>query len=141
MLRRRPTLRAASAIGLVVAVGALVGCDHAKLDAQMQSVAARECASLLERHITGATPPAKITLNGVTLDLGGDPSAFYERLQALRGPDAFPSGGPGYSSTETRAGVISDKCKTGSSAATKPGAPTTTTTTTTEPLVRPGPGG
>ncbi|MGI8664394.1 MAG: hypothetical protein ACR2LQ_14475 [Acidimicrobiales bacterium] len=118
--------------GLVIAGALLGGCAPRGLDAQQQRVEARECASLLERHITGRQPPRSIVIDGTSIDLGTDPGGFYRQLEAARGPDAFALVGEKPASAQ-RASFVSDLCKAkdASSSSSSPSASTTTTTITT----------
>ena len=103
--RRRISLGVAALAGVV----AMAGCAPAHLDAQQQQAEAKECASLLERHVVGNLR-GKIVVDDQTIGLGSDPAGFYRQLEAARGPDDF-SFAEGKALTSQRASYISDLCK------------------------------
>jgi hypothetical protein len=120
---------------VVAAALAAAGCTPSGFDAQQANAEARECASLLERHVTGRRPPTRIVVDGATIDIGTDPDGFYSVLEEKRGPDDFPLTG-GRAETAQRASYISDLCKakdasTSSRSSSSSSASTTSTTTTT----------
>ena len=117
---------------MVAALVALAGCTPSGFDAEQAKAEARECASLLERHVTGRTTPGRIVVDGKTIDLGKDPDGFYSVLEAERGPDDFPLTG-GRAETAQRASYISDLCKAkdATSSSTRSASTTASTTTST----------
>ena len=122
---------------VVAAAVAVAGCTSSSLDAEQAKAEARECASLLERHVSGRTPPGRIVVDGKTIDLGADPDGFYSVLEEERGPDDFPLTG-GRAETAQRASFISDLCKAKDASSRTTTTTTTTTTTSTLPLATPG---
>jgi hypothetical protein len=116
---------------LVMAVaGALAACGSATLDRQQQEATSRECISLLDRRATRGNITVEFRLDGDTFDLGRDPTAFYDALRRLRGPDAFPLDASNESDTG-RQDVVRRKC----SGSDPPTTTTSTTTTTTSTAV------
>jgi len=75
-------------VAAILGVGALAGCGTpAHLDTQEQVAFARECASLVERNVSEATPPRRAQLGGETLTL--DSPSFYSILERLRGSSTY----------------------------------------------------
>lgn len=121
--------RSRTLLALVAAAAVtVVGCAPSGLDAEQAKAEARECASLLERHVSGRTPPGRIVVDGTTIDLGSDAERFYSVLEDERGPEDFPLTG-GRAATAQRASFISDLCKAKDASSSA----STSTTTTVAP--------
>jgi hypothetical protein len=87
--QRRVAARVVCSVAAILGVGALAGCGTpAHLDTQEQVAFARECASLVERNVSEATPPRRATLGGETLTLSSA-SSFYSILQRIRGSSTY----------------------------------------------------
>lgn len=110
---------------LSIAVLGLAACGGPALDAQQQQVEARECASLVERHVARAGGNGTITLDGQKLALD-EPIRFYEMLSKLRPPSVFRMDDK-RTFRYSRSALVSDLCK---DKGTAPGATSTTTSTT-----------
>jgi hypothetical protein len=114
------------AVAVLLAVVSLSSCAQKGLDAEQQQAEARECASLVERHVAKSTDQqGTTTLDGQTLDLN-DPATFYKLLQDLRPPGIFRMDDK-RTFRFARSSLVSDLCKD------KGTAPGVTTTTTTNP--------
>lgn len=109
-----------------VALFGLVACAQPGLDAQQQQVEARECASLVERHVARAGGNGTITLDEQKLALD-DPAQFYEMLARLRPPSVFRMDDK-RTFRYSRSALVSDLCK---DKGTAPGVTSATSTTTT----------
>ena len=125
-----------TAIAIVV-VGGLAGCGTpANLDHQEQVAFARGCASLIERNLSGNSPPRAATLDGEDINLD-EPSLFYSVLERLRGPSTFNLHDPKHDADTARQPL--DNCNTkprNLSSLFEPHSTTTTTTTTTTTVPR-----
>ena len=87
--QRRVAARLVCGVAAILGVGALAGCGTpAHLDPQEQVAFARECASLVERNVSEATPPRRTQLGGETLTLDSA-SSFYSILERIRGSSTY----------------------------------------------------
>jgi hypothetical protein len=122
-VRRPGFVRVAAVLAVVGALGACgtpSGFDH-----QEQVAFSRECASLIERNLTGGS--ARKTVVGDTpLDLG-QPDAFYKSLETIRGPGFFRLDAPENDARTPR--DMFDNCNTKVPFSLFPTGATTTTTT------------
>lgn len=113
---------------LSIAVLSLAACGGPALDAQQQQVEARECASLVERHVARAGGNGTITLDGQKLALD-DPIRFYEMLSKLRPPSVFRMDDK-RTFRYSRSALVSDLCKDKGTAPGATGAKTNSSTNT-----------
>ena len=123
-------------VAAILGVGALAGCGTpAHLDTQEQVAFARECASLVERNVSEATPPRRAQLGGETLTLNSA-SSFYSILQRIRGSSTYNLHDPKHDADTARQPL--DDCNPkppmlSSLLDPKSSSTTTSTTTTTVP--------
>jgi hypothetical protein len=121
---RRVCIALVALAGLAVApaCGTPSGLDH-----QEQVAFARECASLIERNVSGFEPPVR-GLGNETLDLA-DAAAFYATLGRLRGPQTFHFDDPADADRSPK-DKLDEPCRTRAPAKSSSGATTTSTSTT-----------
>jgi hypothetical protein len=123
-VRRPGFVRLAACLAVVSALGAPQapsGFDH-----QEQVAFARECASLIERNLTGGTG-RKASVGDTALDLG-QPDAFYRQLENIRGPSFFSLDASQNEARTPR--EMFDNCNTKPAINLFPKSSTTTTSTT-----------
>lgn len=133
--RRRAATRLAAALAALVTLPSLAGCGTPPdLDHQEQVAFARECASLVERHVGDNDPPHRAQLGSETLTLA-EPASFYSILERIRGASTYNLHDPKHNADTARQPL--DDCNP-KSPALSPALPknttTTTTTTTTIPI-------
>ena len=135
--RRRAASRLAGALAALVALPALAGCGTPSgLDHQEQVAFARECASLVERHVGDNDPPHRAQLGSETLTLA-EPASFYSILERLRGASTYNLHDPQHNADTARQPL--DDCNPKPAAlSSKPPRTTSTTTTTTTTTTVPG---
>jgi hypothetical protein len=122
-------------------VVALAGCGTpAHLDHDEQVAFARECASLVERHVSENEPPHQAQLGSDTLTLA-EPASFYSILERIRGASTYNLHDPKHNADTARQPL--DDCNpkspvlssllSGSTTTTSTTTSSTTTTTSTVP--------
>lgn len=116
---------------MAVLVGGLTSCGTpAGLDHQEQVAFARECASLIERNLSGDRPPRTATLGSDLLELD-KPSAFYSVLERIRGASTFNLHDPAHAADTARQPLDNCDVKTKPLSSLLPSTSTSTTTTST----------
>lgn len=134
--RRRAATRLATAIVGVLVLPALAGCGTPPdLDHQEQVAFARECASLVERHVGDTSGPHRVEVGSDTLTLG-QPTSFYSILERIRGASTYNLHDPKHAADTARQPL--DDCNPKTPAPTSKSSSTTTTATTTTTTTVPG---
>jgi hypothetical protein len=132
---RHGTRRVATRLLTVAAVVSLAGCGKpANLDHQEQVAFARECTSLVERNLSGDTPPRRGSLGGENVNLD-EPSSFYSILERIRGASTYNLHDPKHNADVGRQPLDNCDAKAPllSSLLTRPGTTGASTTSTTRP--------
>ena len=129
--QRRVAARLVCGVAAILGVGALAGCGTpAHLDSQERVAFARECASLVERNVSEATPPRRAQLGDETLTLDST-SSFYSTLERIRGSSTYNLHDPKHDADTARQPLDDCNPKPPLSSVLNPKSSSTTTSATT----------